>query len=127
MFSLPRLLSLLGVALAVSAQAAITIRGVVDKTKYDNTATFTVTADPAAATTTATLDGVAATVGSAVVVTAISYHELLAESRTAGNVIVDSKLIRFIVRDNAVRGDTESGIPPRLPRTPTGRPTRAST
>ena len=44
MFTLPRLLSLLGVALAVSAQAAITISGVVDKTKYDNTATFTVTA-----------------------------------------------------------------------------------
>ena len=115
MLFLPRLLTSLGVALTVSAQAAITISGVADKTKYDNTVSFTVTADPSAATTTATLDGVATTVGSAVVVNGISYHELLAESRTAGNVLVDSKLIRFIVRDNAVRGDTESGIPPHTP------------
>ena len=115
MLSLPRLLSFLCIALAVSAQAAITISGVVDKTKYNNTVTFTVTADPAAATTTATLDGVATTVGSAVVVNAISYHELKAESRTAGNVLVDSKTIRFIVRDFAVRIDTEDGIPAHTP------------
>ena len=102
-------------ALAVSAHAAITITGLADKTKYDNTVTFTVTADPAAVTTTATVDGVTVAVGSAVTVTAISYHELLAESRTAGAVLVDAKLIRFIVRDNAVRGDTESGIPPHTP------------
>ena len=109
------LLTGLSAALAVSAHAAISISGVVDKTKYNNTVTFTVTADPLAATTTATVDGVTVAVGSPVTVSAISYHELLAESRTAGNVLADTKLIRFIVRDNVVRGDTESGIPPHTP------------
>ena len=109
---LPKLLALsIIIAAAMPAFGAITISGIADKTKYNNTATFTVTADPSAVTTTATLDGAPTTVGSAVTVTAISYHELKAESRTAGNVLVESKLIRFIVRDNAVRGDTESGIP----------------
>ena len=97
------------------AFAAITFTGIADKTKYNNTVTFTVVADPAAATTTATLDSTPTTVGSPVTVTTISYHELKAESRTAGNVLVDSKTIRFIVRDNAIRGDTESGIPPHTP------------
>ncbi len=97
-----------------SLRAAITITGVADKTKYDNTVTFSVTADASAATTTATLDGVATTVGSAVVVTSIRYHELKAESRTAGGVLVDSKLIRFIVRDS-VRAGSEDGIPQHTP------------
>lgn len=101
--------------LACPAFAAITITGIADKTKYNNTASFTVTADPAAATTTATLDGVPTTVGSAVAVTAFSYHELKAESRTAANVLVDSKTIRFIVVDNAGRLGTEDGIPPFTP------------
>ena len=85
---LPALATLL--TLAASAHAVITISGVVDKTKYTNTVTFTVTADPGAATTTATLDGVTTSVGVAVPVTVLTYHELKAESRTAGNVLVDS-------------------------------------
>ncbi len=115
MKSLGKLLFLCVLAAACPAFAAITFTGIVDKTKYNNTVTFTVNADPAAATTTATVDGAPVAVGTAVTVTAISYHELKAESRTAGNVLVDSKLIRFIVRDNAIRGDTESGIPPHTP------------
>ncbi len=101
-------------SLVSAAPAAITISGVADKTKYSATVTFTVTADPAAATTTATLDGVATTVGSAVTVTAKSYHELKAESRTAGGVLVDSQTRRFIVTDST-RGGSEDGIPPHTP------------
>ena len=100
--------------LVSAAHAAITISGVVDKTKYSATATFTVTADASAATTTATLDGVPTTVGSAVVVTAVSYHELKAESRTAGGALVDSQTRRFIVTA-AGRNGTEDGIPPHTP------------
>ena len=114
MLSLPRLLSCLCVALAVSADAAITFSGIADKTKYSNTVTFTVTADPGAATTTATVDGVPVAVGSPVTVTAVSYHELKAESRDAGNAIVDSQLRRFIVHAS-VREGSEDGIPPHTP------------
>ncbi len=101
-------------ALACSASAAITISGVADKTKYSATATFTVTADASAATTTATLDGVPTTVGAAVQVTAVSYHELKAESRTAGGALVDSQTRRFIVTD-PTRNGNEDGIPPHTP------------
>lgn len=103
---------------ALPLPAAITFTGstgFADKAKLDNTATFTVIADPNAATTTATLDGVPVPVGSAVTVTSIQYHELKAESRAAGGALVDSKTIRFIVRDFAVRGNTEDGIPPHTP------------
>lgn len=102
---------LLGV---VTSRAVIVISGVADKTKYNTSVTFTVTADPGAATTTATLDGVPVTVGAAVIVNAASYHELKAESRTAANVLVDSKTIRFIVTA-AGRNGTEDGIPPFTP------------
>ena len=115
MHSLKKFLTVILSLAAGPAFAAITFTGLADKMKYNNTVTFTVVADPAAATTTATLDGAPAAVGSAITVTAISYHELKAESRTAANVLVDSKTMRFIVRDNAVRGDTESGIPPHTP------------
>ena len=47
-----------------AAHAAITVSGVADKTKYDNSVTVTITADPNAATTTATLDGAPFAVGS---------------------------------------------------------------
>src|SRR6478735_393753 len=94
--------------------ASIGITGITDKTKYDTSATFTVTADPAATTTTATLDGVAVTVGSSATVSTVSYHELRAESRDGGGALVDSKVVRFIVRDPA-RNGTEDGIPPFTP------------
>ena len=110
---LPALTAL--ITLVSAASAAITISGVADKTKPPaGPVTFTVTADPGAATTTATLDGVATTVGSAVTVTAVSYHELKAESRTAGGVLVDSQTRRFIVSDPA-RNGSEDGIPPHTP------------
>lgn len=103
-------LTLSGVVLIQSAHAAITIGGVADKTKYDNSVTITITPDPNAAATTATLDGVPMTVGSAVVVNSVRYHELKAESRDAQNVLIDSKTVRFIVR-NSARGGSEDGIP----------------
>src|SRR3954471_887038 len=104
-------------ALAMSApvHAAITVTGLADETKYNNTVSFSITADPNAATTTASLDGFPVAVGSTITITAISYHELRTESRTAAGALLDSKFIRFIVRDNAVRGDTEDGIPPHTP------------
>jgi hypothetical protein len=101
-------------AFVVSAHAAITISNIADKTKYDAPRTFMVTADPNAATTTATLDGLPITVGVSFNVTAFGYHELLAQSRTAGGTIVDSQRVRFITRDPR-RGDTEDGIPPHTP------------
>jgi hypothetical protein len=76
--------------------------------------TFTITADPNAATTTATLDDVPVAVGSAVTVTQVRYHELKAESRTAGGALVDSKVWRFIVADST-RNGSEDGIPPHTP------------
>lgn len=100
--------------LPLSLPAAITISGVTDKTKYDAQISFTVTADPNAVTTTATLDGANTTVGSAVQVTSFGYHELKAESRNGTGGIVDSRLVRFIVRDVA-RGGSEDGIPPFTP------------
>jgi hypothetical protein len=102
------------VFLAGTARAAIAIAGVADKTKYPTSVAFTVTADPGAASTTATLDGVATVVGSQVTVTAVSYHELKAESRTAGGALVDSKTVRFIVTDDSRKG-SEDGIPPHTP------------
>ena len=106
------LTALLGLPLA--APAAITVGGVADKTKYANSVTFTITADPNAATTTATLDGVPVAVGSAVLVTAVRYHELKTESRTADGTLVDAKVVRFIVHDSN-RNGSEDGIPPHTP------------
>ena len=61
---------LCSICAAASARAAIGIANIVDKTKYDAPRAFTVTADPNAATTTATLDGAPITVGVAFNVTA---------------------------------------------------------
>src|SRR5687767_982651 len=110
-----RFLPLLPICLfAISAPGAITVSNLADKTKYDAPRTFTVTADPNAATTTATLDGLPTAVGVPVTITAIGYHELVAESRTANGTLVDSQRIRFITRDPARLG-TEDGIPPHTP------------
>jgi hypothetical protein len=106
---IPRTLALLTL-LTAAAHAAISISGVVDKTKYTNSVTITVGADPVAATTTATLNGQPFTIGSAVVVNAVRYHELKVESRNASDVLLDSRVVRFIVR-NSARGGTEDGIP----------------
>jgi hypothetical protein len=97
-----------------SLPAAITISGVTDKTKYDTSVTFTVTADPNASTTTATVDDIATSVGSAVQVNSFGYHELKAESRSGTGTLVDSRLVRFIVRD-PVRNGSEDGLPPFTP------------
>ena len=60
---LPRALLILATSLAArTAHAAIGISGVTDKTKYNDTVSYTVTADGAAATTSATLDGVASVI-----------------------------------------------------------------
>ena len=118
MRSSPRALSSLlfiGFALASSSLwGAITITGVTDKTKYADSITFTVAADPNAVTTTATLDGVPVSVGVATAVNTVQYHELRAESRDGGGAIVDSKLVRFIVTASS-RAGTEDGIPPHTP------------
>jgi hypothetical protein len=105
----PRLLPLL-LALAPAAHAAIGISGVADKTKYSNSVTFTVSADPAAAVTSATLDGTPVAVGSGVTVASFRYHELKVESRDVADALLDSRTVRFIVT-NPARGGSEDGIP----------------
>ncbi len=100
--------------LAALSLGAVNITGIVDKTKYDNTATFFVNPDAAAASTTATLDGAPVAVGANVTVTAVSYHEVRAESRDAGGAVLSSQLVRFIVR-NTARGGSEDGIPSHTP------------
>jgi hypothetical protein len=111
-------------AFTSAATAAITFTGVADKTKYIDSVTFTVVADSTAnTTTTAKLDGVAIPVGVAKTLSQRSersYHEITAESRnTTTNAVVDSKLVRFVIRDTErmVGGDpgTEDGIPPFTP------------
>lgn len=93
---------------------AVSVTGIVDKTKYDNTATFFVNPDAAGASTTATLDGAPVAVGANVTVTAVSYHEVKAESRDAGGALLSSQLVRFIIR-NTARGGSEDGIPSHTP------------
>ncbi len=121
---LRRLLSCLCATLAVSAHAAITFTGLADKGKYIDTVTFTVVPDATAnTTTTATLDGVALPVSVARTLALRperSYHEVAAESRNnTTNALVDSKLIRFVLRDTermaGVDPGSEDGIPPHTP------------
>lgn len=95
-------------------EAAITFSGLADRTKYSDTVTFTVNPDPNAAATTATLDGAPITVGTPITVTQVRFHELKAESRDAGGALVDSRTMRFIVRDSD-RGSSEDGLPPHTP------------
>jgi hypothetical protein len=99
---------------AAPSFAAITVSNITDKAIVDAPRSFTVTADPAAATTTATLNGVPVPVGSAVNVTAIGFQELRAESRDAGGAIVDTEYIRFVTADPTREG-SEYGIPPHTP------------
>ena len=76
--------------------SSITFTGIADKGKYTNATvlTFTVVADPGAATTTATLDGAPIAVGTPITVPVASYHEVVAESHTAGNVPTYDSLAR---------------------------------
>jgi hypothetical protein len=95
--------------------AAVSVTGIADKTKYSNTRTFTVNADTVAGTTTtATLNGVSIAVGTPVTVTAVQYHELLAESRDGTGAVVSSQLVRFIIH-NSARNGSEDGIPTHTP------------
>ena len=90
------LFALLSLIASFSAKAAIGITAAADKAySVDNSTTITITADPAAVTTTATLDGIAFPVGVATLVSTYGYHEMKAESRNASNVVLDSKTSRF--------------------------------
>ncbi|MEO8352154.1 MAG: hypothetical protein ABI680_10520 [Chthoniobacteraceae bacterium] len=99
---------------AFNGYAAISITGVADKTKVSSAVTFTVQADPSAATTVATIDGQPVVVGASATVSDFGFHELQAESRNGSGVLVDSEIVRFIVRDPS-RGNTEDGLPPFTP------------
>ncbi|MCU0794916.1 MAG: hypothetical protein MUF31_03170 [Akkermansiaceae bacterium] len=96
--------------LSANAPGAIWISGVVDKTKYSDSVTITVSADPEAATTAATLNGKPFPIDSPVQVRDVRYHELKVESRDTTSNLLDSRLVRFIIR-NSARGSTEDGIP----------------
>ena len=124
MRTLPKLLALFIATAAMPAFAAITFTGIADKGKYTDTITFTVVADATAnTTTTATLDGVALPVGVAKTIsdrTQRCYHEVAATSRNnTTNVVADTKLIRFVLRDTERRAGqdpgSEDGIPPHTP------------
>ncbi len=97
--------SALFLLLPMSARAVITTTGVVDKTRYTNSVTFTI-----AGATSATLDGVPISLGTPVTVTSIGFHDLQADDGVPAN----HKQAYFIVR-NSERLDTEDGIPTMKP------------
>jgi hypothetical protein len=108
-------LCLLLLLLLPSTYGAIPVTAPTDKNNaVSTTTTLTVGPDPAAATTAATLDGLPFPLATAMVVNTYGYHELLAESRTAGGVLVDSVQRRFNIVD-PTRLNTENGIPPHTP------------
>ena len=109
------LFALVALIPSFSAKAAIGITAPNDKTYSVSTSTtITVTADPAAVTTTATLDGAPFPVGVATVVSTFGYHELNAESRNASNVVLDSQTRRFNIT-SPERNGSENGLPPHTP------------
>jgi hypothetical protein len=106
---------LIGLAVPQLACGAISVTAPADETyAVNNSTTITVGADPNAATTTATLDGQPFPIGQATLVNTYGFHELLAESRTAGGTLVEAVQHRFIIVDPA-RNGTENGLPRHTP------------
>lgn len=92
-----------------SLSAAITVTGLTDKTRYDDSVTFTVVAD-AGYTTTAAVDGQPIATGVPVTVNSVRYHVLNAQRQPTGGGATETLALGFIVR-NSVRITTEDGIP----------------
>jgi hypothetical protein len=93
----------------LTAEAAITVNGLQDKTRYYDAVTFTIMA-PSGFQTTAALDGQPVDVGVPVTVSQVQYHELVVEQQPTAGGTTDTLKIRFIVR-NSQRISTEDGIP----------------
>ncbi|MEK7951507.1 hypothetical protein [Luteolibacter soli] len=101
-------LSLLA-GLSLAAHAAITVNGVADNSYYNDTATFTVVADPGF-NFTAALDGTSVIVGSPVTTQAVGYHELEITRTPSAGGTTELLSLQFIIRAST-RGSTESGLP----------------
>lgn len=117
MFTMKCLRSLAGLLLLlagiVSSSGQITVNGVVDKTVYNDTVTFTIVTQ-AGYTYSAFLNTNPAPVGVAVTVNQPDYYELRVTSTQTSSGAVTVQLVRFIVAASA-REDTEWGLPPQVP------------
>ena len=100
------LLALLSTRLA-SAQT-ITIDGVVDKTKYDDRATFRVQTN-AGFTYQVTLNGLPVPAGVSNTIARMDYYDLYVTRTDTSTLAVSNALVRFIVQSTR-RGDPERGL-----------------
>jgi len=89
--------------------AAISVSGVANRTNHTGSASFTV-ADPGGFTTTATLNGNAVAVGSAVAVTGAGFYELVVSETPTGGGASTVQTVLFVIRAPG-RGSTETGLP----------------
>src|SRR2546425_702237 len=97
----------------VSSFGQITISGVVDKTVYNDTVTFTIVTQ-VGYTYSAFLNTNPAPVGVAVTGNQPDYYELRVTSTQTSSGAATNQLVRFIVAASA-RLDTEWGLPPQVP------------
>lgn len=99
--------SLVAMATAAFAQA-IVIDGVVDRTKYDNQATFRVQTN-AGFTYVVTLNGASVPAGISNTVRRMDYYDLRVTRTDVNTLAVSNALVRFIVQSTQ-RGDPERGL-----------------
>ncbi len=95
-------------ALASLFAQTLTFDGVVDRTKYDNQATFRVQTN-AGFTYAVTLNGVSVPAGISNTVMKMDYYELRVTRTDASTLAVTNALVRFIVQSTQ-RGDPERGL-----------------
>ena len=101
------LLALCGAVVSTFAQT-LTIDGVVDRTKYDNQATFRVQTN-AGFTYAVTLNGVSVPAGISNTVLRMDYYDLRVARTDTNTLAVSNALVRFIVQSTQ-RGDPERGL-----------------
>ena len=92
-----------------ATDAAITVNGVADNSYYNDTASFTVVADPGFDYT-STLDGASIATGIPVTTQAVGYHELEVSKTPSGGGTTEFLSLQFIIRSSP-RGSTETGLP----------------
>jgi hypothetical protein len=98
----------LGAAALSTFAQAIVVDGVVDRTKYDNQATFRVQTN-AGFTYAVTLNGVSVPAGISNRVQKMDYYDLRIARTNTGTLEVTNALVRFIVQSTQ-RGDPERGL-----------------
>ncbi len=92
-----------------TAMATITVTGLTNQSRYNDSVTFTIAAE-AGFTTTANVDGTSVAIGSPVTISSVRYHELAVQKQPTAGGAVETALLKFIVR-NSARITTEDGIP----------------